>query len=96
MNHSDQQDHLRMIATPPISSTEKGRIDVQRQASGGSQGKDAMAAAIVKIFAESLTKEILELFTEWSRRESLVRRGHLSFENLSEGPRAPEDERHNV
>ena len=34
MNHSEQQDHLRIIACPHVLSTEKGRIDVQRPAGG--------------------------------------------------------------
>ena len=34
MNHSEQQDHLRLIATPHVLSTEKGRIDVMRPAGG--------------------------------------------------------------
>lgn len=34
MNHSNQQDHLRLIAMPHVLSAEKGRIDVQRPAGG--------------------------------------------------------------
>ncbi|MEO7860256.1 MAG: hypothetical protein ABIU05_07385 [Nitrospirales bacterium] len=34
MNHSNQQDNLRIIACPHILSLEKGRIDVSRPAGG--------------------------------------------------------------
>lgn len=34
MNHSDQQNHLRIIALPHVLSTERGRIDAMRPAGG--------------------------------------------------------------
>ncbi len=45
MNHSDQQD-LRIVAMPHVLSTEKGRIDVQRQAGGNVNDLKKPLAAI--------------------------------------------------